>query len=39
LPPWRVVYQQTRRWLDAGILAAMVRDLREALRWAEGRNA
>jgi transposase len=38
LPPWPAVYQQTRRWLDAGVFAAMVHDLRELLRWAEGRN-
>jgi transposase len=39
LPPWPAVYQQTRRWLDAGVFAAMVHDLRELLRWAEGRAA
>jgi transposase len=39
LPPWPTVYQQTRRWLDAGCFAAMVHDLREMLRWAAGRNA
>jgi transposase len=38
-PPWQAVYQQTRRWLEAGVFAAMVHDLREMLRWAEGRNA
>jgi transposase len=37
LPPWQAVYQQTRRWIDAGVFAAMVHDLRELLRWAEGR--
>jgi transposase len=37
-PPWEAVYQQTRRWLDAGVFEAMVHDLRELLRWAEGRN-
>jgi transposase len=36
-PPWEAVYQQTRRWLDAGVFATMVHDLREMLRWADGR--
>ena len=39
LPPWQTVYQQTRRWLDAGVFPAMVHDLREPLRWVNGRNA
>ena len=37
-PPWEAVYQQTRRWLDAGCFEAMAHDLRELLRWAAGRN-
>ena len=37
LPPWEAVYQQTRRWLAAGIFEAMGHDLRALLRWAEGR--
>src|SRR5919112_5076650 len=37
-PPWEPVYQQTRRWLGAGVFEAMVHDLREMLRWAEGRH-
>ena len=37
-PPWQAVYQQTRRWVDAGVFAAMVHDLRELLRWAAGRT-
>ena len=36
-PPWEAVYQQTQRWLAAGVFAAMVHDLRAILRWAEGR--
>ena len=36
-PPWEVVYQQTRRWLDAGVFEAMVHDLRVLLRWLAGR--
>lgn len=39
LPPWHVVYQQTQRWLKAGVFEALVRDLREILRLAAGRNA
>jgi transposase len=38
LPPWKIVYQQTQRWLKAGVFEAMVHDLRAALRLAEGRN-
>jgi transposase len=37
LPPWPAVYQQTRRWLEAGCFESMVHDLRALLRWAEGR--
>jgi transposase len=36
LPPWAAVYQQTRRWLAAGVFEAMVHDLRAVLRLAEG---
>lgn len=39
LPPWYVVYQQTQRWLKAGVFEAMVQDLRELLRVAAGRDA
>jgi transposase len=39
LPPWHVVYQQTQRWLRAGVFAAIVHDLRRLLRLAEGRDA
>jgi transposase len=38
-PPWEAVYQQARRWIAAGVFAAMVHDLRAMLRWAAGRNA
>src|SRR5215510_13881642 len=38
LPPWTAVYQQTQRWLTAGVFAAMVQDLREVLRVAQGRH-
>ena len=37
LPPWQAVYQQTRRWLAAGVFAAIIHDLRELLRLARGR--
>ena len=39
LPPWPIVYQQARRWLDAGVFEAMVHDLRALLRLAQGRAA
>ena len=39
LPPWEAVYQQTRRWLSAGVFEAMVHDLRALLRLSEGRAA
>jgi transposase len=32
LPPWCTVYQQTRRWLNAGVFEALVQDLRMLLR-------
>ena len=39
LPPWYPVYQQSQRWLQAGVFDAMVQDLRERLRLMQGRNA
>src|SRR6266571_1789125 len=39
LPPWAAVYQQTQRWIAAGSFEAIVHDLRELLRVAQGRNA
>lgn len=39
LPPWEMVYQQTQRWLNAGVFEAIVHDLRLLLRLAEGREA
>ena len=38
LPPWHTVYQQTQRWIKAGVFEAMVGDLRALLRVAEGRE-
>ena len=37
LPPWETVYQQTQRWLKAGVFEEMVHDLRMLLRLSEGR--
>jgi transposase len=37
LPPWETVYQQTQRWLRAGVFEEMVHDLRVLLRLSEGR--
>src|SRR5215208_5943953 len=37
-PPWEAVYQQTRRWLEAGVFETMAHDLRERWRWAAGRK-
>lgn len=38
LPPWEAVYQQTQRWVKAGVFAALVEDLRVVLRVAQGRE-
>jgi transposase len=38
LPPWHTVYQQTQRWLEAGVFEAIVHDLRMLLRELGGRN-
>jgi transposase len=38
LPPWHTVYQQTQRWLKAGVFEDMVRDLRMLMREIEGRT-
>ena len=39
LPPWEAVYQPTHRWLKAGVVEAIVHDLRVRLRLADGRTA
>jgi transposase len=39
LPPWYTVYQQTQRWIAAGVFETMVHDLRALLRLAAGREA
>jgi transposase len=36
-PPWQAVYQQTQRWIRAGVFDMMVHDLRVLLRWLQGR--
>jgi len=38
LPPWYTVYQQTQRWLKAGVFDALVQDLRAVSRLAQGRT-
>ena len=35
LPPWYVVFQQTRRWIKAACFEAMAHDLRTVLRMAQ----
>ena len=35
--PWEAVYQQTQRWICAGVFEAMVHDLRALLRLSAGR--
>ena len=37
-PPWPVVYQQTQRWIKAGVFETLVHDLRVLLRLAAGRT-
>ena len=39
LPPWKAVYDQTQRWIAAGVFEAMANDLRKLLRLARGRKA
>lgn len=38
-PPWEIVYQQTLRWIRAGVFEAMVHDLRLLLRDFANRKA
>ena len=37
LPPWEAVYQQTQRWIKAGVFEEMVHDLRVLLRLSKDR--
>jgi transposase len=39
LPHWYTVYQQSQRWIKAGVFEAIVHDLREVLRIATGKKA
>ena len=39
LPPWHAVYQQTQRWMKAGVFEDMAHDLRALLRMMQGREA
>jgi transposase len=38
LPPWEVVYQQSQRWITAGVFETLVHDLRALLRLAKGKQ-
>jgi transposase len=38
LPPWNVVYQQSQRWIKAGVFESLAHDLRAVLRIADGRK-
>ncbi|MBI4498475.1 MAG: IS5 family transposase [Chloroflexi bacterium] len=38
LPPWTAVYQPAQRWCEVGVFEALVHDLRQLLRLAEGRD-
>jgi transposase len=37
LPPWEAVYQQTQRWIRAGVFEEMIHDLRVLLRLSKQR--
>lgn len=37
-PPWEAVYQQTQRWLKAGVFETMAHDLRELVRLTQNRR-
>jgi transposase len=39
LPPWEAVYQQTQRWIAAGVFEQMAHDLREVVRQLGDRAA
>ena len=38
LPPWYTVYQQSQRWLNAGVFEQIVHDLRALIRLCQGRS-
>src|SRR5215212_7127491 len=37
LPPWEAIYQQTQRWIKAGVFEEMIHDLRVLLRLSKDR--
>jgi transposase len=37
-PPWTAVYQQARRWIEAGVFEQITHDLRVIARVLAGRN-
>lgn len=37
-PPWEAVYQQSQRWLKAGVFQTLTHDLRSLLRVLQGRK-
>ena len=39
LPPWPAVYQQMRRWMEAGVFEILVADVQELLRHFGGRKS
>ena len=36
LPPWEMIYQQSQRWIKAGVFEAMCHDLRVLVRLSQG---
>ncbi len=38
LPPWHAIYEQTQRWIHAGVFEQMIHDLRALLRVASGKH-
>ena len=38
LPPWEMVYQQTRRWQEHGVFEEINRDMRDLLRHLQGKD-
>ena len=37
-PAWAAVYQQTMRWIEAGVFENMTHDLREIMRYGSAKN-
>ena len=38
LPPWHTIYEQTQRWVHAGVFEQMIHDLRALLRLCAGKS-